>query len=115
MSATYTIAYSNTRSLTQCARPGIKSTSLWILVRFISATPQWELPVFCYNRPERQRFNYAVIPWYLLGMFQDPLWIAKSMNVRLIVSRPYLWNQLTMDHVALYVFTKKKKKKSTYK
>ena len=45
-------------------------------------------------------------------MFQDPLWIAKSMNVRLIVSRPYLWNQLTMDHVALYVFTKKKKKKN---
>ena len=25
-------------------RPGIKPTSLWILVRFITAEPQWELP-----------------------------------------------------------------------
>ena len=30
--------------LTQWVRPGIKLASSWILVRFITAEPQWELP-----------------------------------------------------------------------
>ena len=34
----------NTQPLTHWARPGIKPASLWILVRFITAQPQWELP-----------------------------------------------------------------------
>ena len=36
MSATYTIAYGNTRNLTHWVRPGIESMSSWILVRFIN-------------------------------------------------------------------------------
>ena len=36
-------AHSNTRSLTQWTRPGIEPTFSWILVRFITAEPQWEL------------------------------------------------------------------------
>ena len=36
-------AHSNTRFLTHWARPGIKPTT-WLLVRFISTAPQWELP-----------------------------------------------------------------------
>ena len=34
---------SNTKSLTYWTRPGIKPTSSWILVGFITAEPQWEL------------------------------------------------------------------------
>ena len=42
-SVTYTTAHGNARFLTHWARPGIKYASLWILVRFISDAPQWEL------------------------------------------------------------------------
>ena len=43
MSATYTIAHHNARSLTHWARPGIKPASYWILVLFVTTEPQWEL------------------------------------------------------------------------
>ena len=43
-SSTYTIAHGNARSLTHWARPDIEPASLWILVRFVTAEPQWELP-----------------------------------------------------------------------
>ena len=38
----------NTRSLTHWLRLGIKPTSSWILVRFITTEPQWEL-LICSN------------------------------------------------------------------
>ena len=38
-SVTYTTAHGNAGSLTQSARPGIKSVSSWILVRFVSTEP----------------------------------------------------------------------------
>ena len=44
VSATCTTAHSDAGSLTHRVRPGIKLASSWILVRFISAAPQWELP-----------------------------------------------------------------------
>ena len=43
-SLTYTTAHTNSGSLTHWARPGIKPASSWILVGFVSAAPQWELP-----------------------------------------------------------------------
>ena len=43
-SVTYTMAHGNTGSLTHWARPGVEPTSLWILVRFVTAEPWWELP-----------------------------------------------------------------------
>ena len=42
-SVTYTTAQGNSGSLTHWARPGIESASKWILVGFVSVTPQWEL------------------------------------------------------------------------
>ena len=36
-------SHSNAGSLTHGAGPGIKPTSSWILVRFVTAEPQWEL------------------------------------------------------------------------
>ena len=44
MSATYTIAHGNVRSLTHRVRAGIKSESSCILVGFITSRPWWELP-----------------------------------------------------------------------
>ena len=38
VSSTYTTAHGNAGSLTQWARPGIKSASSWMLVRFVSTT-----------------------------------------------------------------------------
>ena len=43
LSATYTTAHGNTRSLTHWVRPGIEPASSWIPVRFVSAKPLWEL------------------------------------------------------------------------
>ena len=43
LSATYTIAHSNTKYLTHWVRPRIKLSSSWILVGFITSEPQWEL------------------------------------------------------------------------
>ena len=43
-SATYTTAYGNAGSPIRWARPGFEPASAWILVRFISAGPQQELP-----------------------------------------------------------------------
>ena len=40
---TYTAARGDGRSLTHRARPGIKPTSSWILVGFVSTEAQWEL------------------------------------------------------------------------
>ena len=42
-SATQTTAHQNTGSLTRLARPGIEPASSWILVRFVSTEPRWEL------------------------------------------------------------------------
>ena len=42
-SATYTTAHGNGGSLTHWARPGMESLSSWLLVRFATDKPQWEL------------------------------------------------------------------------
>ena len=42
-SVIYTKAQSNTGSLTHWARPGMEPASSWMLVRFASAEPRWEL------------------------------------------------------------------------
>ena len=41
---TYTTAHRNARFLSHRARPGIKPASSWILIRFVSPGPWWELP-----------------------------------------------------------------------
>ena len=46
---TYTTAHGNAGSLTHWVRSGIEPTSSWLLVRFVSAAPQWELLELIYN------------------------------------------------------------------
>ena len=41
---TSTTAHGNTRSLTHWVRPGTEPASSWMLVRFVSIEPRWELP-----------------------------------------------------------------------
>ena len=48
-STTYTTAHTNSGSPTHWARARIEPTSSWILVGFISAVPQQELPNLCIN------------------------------------------------------------------
>ena len=45
MSVTYSTAHGNARSLIHWAKPRIEPTSSWVLVGFVSAEPQRELPV----------------------------------------------------------------------
>ena len=49
VSVTYSTAHSNAGSFTHWARPGIEAASSWILVGFVSAVPQQELPIMDNN------------------------------------------------------------------
>ena len=55
--ATYTTAHSNAGSLTHLARPGIKPASSWILVRFLSTEPWWELQKISLNAESNSSFE----------------------------------------------------------
>ena len=43
-SVTYTTAHGNAGFLAHCSGSEIEPVSSWILVQFVSAEPQWELP-----------------------------------------------------------------------
>ena len=47
-------AHGDARTLTHWERPGIEPASSWILFRFVSTGPQWELPKYKF-----------LIPWFL--------------------------------------------------
>ena len=56
---TCTIAHSNTWFLTHWVRPGIKPTSSWIIVKFSTTEPCWELPTF----REFYKSKHSLIMW----------------------------------------------------
>ena len=58
---TYTTAHGNARSLTRWARPGIEPTFSWILVRFVSTEPQWELQVSYLNNNTNNFFFFSSV------------------------------------------------------
>ena len=62
MSATYTIAHGDARSLTHCAGPGIEPESSWILVRFTSAESQWGLQKVIYHLATYTQFPVFLKP-----------------------------------------------------
>ena len=59
---TYTTAYGNAGSWTHWARPGIKSSSSWILVWFITAEPQQELQNFFGSEVKRKGHIFHLKP-----------------------------------------------------
>ena len=84
MSETYTTAHHNAGLWIYWARPGIKPTTSWFLVRFISTTPWWELPwpVFSFTKssnpclegpghptpcPISPRNSFSAVPMPLAG------------------------------------------------
>ena len=66
---TYTTVHSKAWSLTHWVRPGIEPALSWILVRFASAEPWWELPeellIFLQGRSQKWHPNTFTI-FYLL-------------------------------------------------
>ena len=75
-SVTYTIAQGNTGSLTHWARPGIQPASSWMLVRFVSTGPQWELLIIVFEYlllsllVHRYSNGSHKIFWFLTFFFQ---------------------------------------------
>ena len=59
-----------TATATQNSRPGMEPASSWTLVRFITAEPQWELPII-------PSFFDVVLPVYLQGI---PLSLSAVVN-----------------------------------
>ena len=72
MTATYSTAHGNDGSLTLLVRPGIEPVSSWILVRFISTVPQWELPYVLSTKQKKkvQVIQKVTLP-VNLGMVVD--------------------------------------------
>ena len=62
----------NARSLTHWAIPGMEPASSWILVRFVSTEPQWELKdeifLFFFFFRWIGRMDKEEFPWWLSGL-----------------------------------------------
>ena len=96
-SATYT-TQGNARSLTHWVRPGIEPVSLWMLIRFISVKPWWELHnlfilSLMHRQPDSQgpeTFTYAVpSAWTpLFSLPRDYLACSRSANFPWMSSNP---------------------------
>ena len=69
-------SHSNAGSLTHWARPGIEPASSWMLVRFVSTEPQWELQGFF--SPAIKRSQNAS-PSCLRGGFWK-IWTSKLLS-----------------------------------
>ena len=82
-SATYTTVWGHARSLTHWVRPGMEPVSSWILIRFISAKPRWELSTQCLNRLKQVSYwfitftQFLLLMW-LLGVLSFPLLVQTS-------------------------------------
>ena len=73
----------NTWSLIHRARPGIEPTFPWMLVRFVSTEPQWELPYFLFLSYFANSLNFSniVINIFVVVIFDHPsflITIAKN-------------------------------------
>ena len=91
-SVIYTTAHGNAKSLTHWARPGIKSTSSWILVGFVSAAPQWELPKL-YKRGhwhcQYWELHFHIAQWFLCPILK--LFELMWLNEKLPIIMPWTW------------------------
>ena len=88
-SATYTTAYSNAGSLTHWTRPGIEPASSWMLIRFVSAESQQELPAPPFDRKGNLRPSKSPIWMQVLreagqgaGGWPQPFWVGSSFPLR---------------------------------
>ena len=95
VSVTYTTAHSSAGSLTHLVRPGIKSMFLWLLVRFISSVPQWELPgVFDFAKAFSA--SIEMIMWFLTFLLL--MWCMTLIDLCML-NHPY---ELSMNPTWLW-------------
>ena len=103
-SVTYTTGQGNARSLTHWAGPGIKPTSSWILVRFVTTEPPWNstqptnsflsITSFWFSpqswglRPSFHRWGN----WGSVSCAKPPAWewCARDRNPRVLSPHPEL-------------------------
>ena len=69
----YTIAHGNAVYLTHEARSGIKPKSAWILVRFITTKPQWELLFVLFLVSKRMERPYMSMQRGLIALILTSL------------------------------------------
>ena len=77
----YTKAHGNIRSLTHWMGPGIKPTSSWILVRFVTAEPQEDLQVYIFNAASsviNPRFLLHPHTSLILVFLSPPPWLHRG-------------------------------------
>ena len=103
-SVTYTTAHSTAGSLTHWVRPGIKPASSWILIGFVSAEPQRELPLvffvlFCFvflAVPTVCRSSQArdrTCATAALGLLQWQFWILNLLSYQGAEECCFFWNK----------------------
>ena len=98
LSVTYTTALGNTGFLTHWVRPGIKPTTSWFLVGFISTVPQRELPFYDFSVLFLQlhvypfaipcfyhhfyKYGFFFLSFFLLDLFTDLFkWLLSSCDI----------------------------------
>ena len=66
----YTTAHENARSLTHWAGPGIKHASSWLVGRFVTAKPQWELHLQLFEKSVFIWMDYYYYYFFKESVFQ---------------------------------------------
>ena len=119
-SPTYTTIHDNAWSLTHWSGPGIKPASSWILVRFFSTQPWWELPdhfligLFCFIlfciKPYEMFIYFRAIS-SVLSALDTFSFLFLSANNHLTLTRNYFrgvpivvqWKQIRLETMKLWV------------
>ena len=84
------------RSPTHWARPGIEPASSWILVRFVSAAPPWELGVYILNSLSSGRqcinVNKKLFENSISHCIREYLWFSSEIS---ILANTVVWDSVT--------------------
>ena len=86
---TYTTVHGNAGSLTHWVRPGIEPMSSWILVRFVTTDPQWEL----HTSFQIQKNEHVIVLFC-------PIYVIRFLNMEL--SWPSWMNPSWLHHIFMY-------------
>ena len=83
MSATYTAVHGNAGSLTHWVRSGIKPTTSWFLVRFVSAAPWWELQEgdFKWKSVRLYHFFSKIVLWLFISLSSWTCWEVPNLGL----------------------------------
>ena len=74
------LAFTTATATIYCARPGIEPASSWLLVRFISVEPWWELPPWCSQMIFFFSFGHTLGMWKFPGRESVPQQRSKLLQ-----------------------------------